>query len=135
MSEECFQMSDTQPNPISIESGDSVKFGRKWCKRNGCKDLIGKTVMFTPQFFEDDNGLYSYETECPGIWDEKNEVAESIYHLFGNNLESLMDCVLIKGTQEDRDLIAKIRKENADKEAEYWNGYVDHIMEVSHDPT
>lgn len=88
---------------MEIEYGDSVKFGVEWCNKYGSKNLLNKTIMMTPQYFEEDNGLYSYESECPGIWDEKSQEADSIYHLFGNHFEWFSDCQLIKGTQADKD--------------------------------
>lgn len=105
---------------MKIERGDSIKFGKKWCKAHKSNDLINKVVKLTPQWFEEDNGLYCYETECPGIWDEENQEADSIYHLFGNNLEDFMDCELIKGTKEDIAAYQKIIEDRADAEAKNW---------------
>lgn len=106
-----------------IERGDSVKFGKKWCKVYERKDLINKVIKFTPQWFEEDNGLYCYETECPGIWNEKEEEADSIYHLFGNDFERLMDCEIIKGTEEDKIEYQKIIQDKFDKEATLYNEF------------
>lgn len=105
---------------MNIERGDSVKFGERWCKENGREDLVNQVVKFNPQWFEVDNGLYTYETECPGIYDEENQEADSIYHLFGNNFENFMDCVLIKGTVEDKESYQKIIQEQRDAAAEHW---------------
>lgn len=109
---------------MNIERGDSVKFGEKWCKEHGRKDLINKVIKFTPQWFEDDNGLYSFETECPGIYDEENQEAYSIYHLFGNYFENFMDCELIKGTIKDKKEYEKIIQDKNEAEAKRWEEFV-----------
>lgn len=105
---------------MNIERGDSIKFGEQWCKVNGSESLIGKTIKLTPQYFEEDNGLYTYETECPGIYDEVNDEANSIYHLFGNNFENFMDCELIKGNEEDKKAYQKFIQDQYDEENKYW---------------
>jgi Zn-finger protein len=84
--------------------------------------LINKTVMMTPQWFEEDNGLYCYETECPGMWFERSKEADSIYHLFGTQFENFMDCTLIKGTGEDKATYKKIIQDTAEAEAKAWGG-------------
>jgi hypothetical protein len=105
---------------MKIERGDSVKFGKKWCKNNRRKDLVNKVVRFTPQWFETDNGLYCDDIECPGIWDEVNDEAESIFHLFGNHFEKFMDCELFKGTEDDKVAYQKIIQNKAEVESKYW---------------
>lgn len=112
---------------MNIERGDSVKFGEKWCKEHGRQNLINQVIKFTPQWFENDNGLYSFQTECPGIFNEECEEPESIYHLFGNTFEKFMDCQLIKGTFEDQEEYAKIIEADNNTEAESWNAYSDLI--------
>ena len=109
---------------MNIERGDSVKFGAEWCKTYRREDLIGKIVKFTPQWFEYDIGLYTVDEECPGIDNGENAEPDSIYHLFGNNFENLMDCELIKGSDEDKAEYEKIIKDINDAEAKYWEAYV-----------
>ena len=105
---------------MKFESGDSVKFGKKWCKEHNSEHLVGKTIMMTPQWFEEDNGLYCYESECPGILAEGSDYPESIYHLFGNNFEWFMDCELVKGTEEDKKRYESIRQERFKAKSEYY---------------
>lgn len=103
--------------------GDSIKFGKQYCEQYGLEELIGKTVMMTPQYFEEDNGLYVYTSECAGMYSEIDEEAESIYHLFGNSFEHFMDCELIKGTEGDRQKYQSIideYNERFEKEADTW---------------
>lgn len=108
---------------MNIERGDSVKFGEKWCKEHGREELINQTVKLTPQYFEYDNGLYTSEQECPGIYDKENQEANSIYHLFGNDLEDFMDCELIKGTEEDKKEYQKIIQDQIDAETKSWDEF------------
>jgi hypothetical protein len=108
---------------MNIERGDSVKFGEKWCVEHGREDLINQVVKFTPQWFDEDNGLYTYESECPGIYDKENEEADSIYHLFGNHFENFMDCELIKGTEEDKKEYQRIIQDRMDEEAKSWEEF------------
>lgn len=110
---------------MNIERGDSVKFGEQYCKENNREDLIGKTVKLTPQYFEEDNGLYTYYSECPGIYNEANKEADSIYHLFGNDFENFMDCELIKGTSAEKEEYEKIIRDQRDAEAKSWEHFVD----------
>lgn len=113
---------------MKIEGGDSIKFGIKWCNHNGRKNLLNKTVKLTPQWFEEDNGLYCYDSICPGIWNKDDEEADSIYHLFGNHLECLMDCEIIKGSQKDKDEYHKIIEDTNNAEAEEMGRMADYFL-------
>ena len=95
---------------MNIKSGDKIKFGIVYCNKECRKDLLNKTIMLTPQSFEYDNGLYTEDQVCPGIYNEAEGEPESIYHLFGNHFESFYDCQLIPATEEDLKLIADIKK-------------------------
>lgn len=106
-----------------IERGDSVKFGEKWCREYKREELVNKVVKLTPQWFEEDNGLYTYSTECPGIYNEEDEEADSIYHLFGNKFERFMDCELIKGTAEDVAEYQRIIQAKNDEEEKSWEDF------------
>lgn len=106
---------------MNIERGDSILFGEQWCKKHGSEDLKGKTVKLTPQYFEEDNGLYTYDSECPGIYDAEEGEAHSIYHLFGNEFENFMDCALIKGTEEDKKDYQKIIQDEQDRMDQFWS--------------
>lgn len=108
---------------MNIERGDSVKFGEKWCREHRREDLVNKVVKLTPQWFEEDNGLFTYYSECPGIYDEECEEADSIYHLFGNNFENFMDCELIKGTEADVAEYESIIQAKHDAEAKTWEDF------------
>lgn len=45
--------------------------------------------------FERDNGLYCYDVTAPSIWDEEEKDFDSIYHLFGNDLQRFSDCEIV----------------------------------------
>jgi hypothetical protein len=47
----------------------------------------GEIVTLVDGVFEYDNGLYTDEQHAPSVWDEKRREYDSIYHLFGNDLE------------------------------------------------
>lgn len=85
--------------------------------------MVGKTIKLTPQYFEEDNGLYTYYSECPGIYDKEDEEADSIYHLFGNNFEHFMDCELVKGTVADKEEYEKLIKNRRDAEEKTWEQF------------
>lgn len=95
---------------MELGNGDKIIFGPIYCQETGREDLLGKTIMLTPQFFEHYNGFYSEYQECPGIYLEGYEEADSIYHLFGNELEEFYDCILIPATPEDLKLINDLRQ-------------------------
>ena len=118
---------------MNIERGDSVKFGEKWCKEFKREELTNQIIQFTPQYFEDDNGLYAYTTECPGVFFKGEEEAESIYHLFGNEFEYFMDCELIKGTEEDKEAYQQIIKANNDADAALWEEQYEQLKNKSSD--
>ncbi|NEW05932.1 hypothetical protein GK047_07905 [Paenibacillus sp. SYP-B3998] len=117
---------------IKFERGDSVKFGKEWCKENHSKHLIGKTVMMTPQWFEYDNGLYCEEQECPGMLEEGSDEPESVYHLFGNEFENFMDCELVKGSESDKVAYQKIITDAQEVEAKAWEKFTAEEHDFSH---
>lgn len=114
---------------MNIERGDSITFGAEWCKEHHREELMGRTVKLTPQYFEDDNGLYCYEREYPGVRDEESEESDSIYHLFGNEFERFMDCELIKGTEEDKLEYEEIVQSKNKAEEKAWIEFTSHLSE------
>ena len=95
---------------LELKSGDKIKFGKKYCVETGQEDLLNKIIMLTPQYFEEDNGLYTYQSECPGICLDENE-PDSIFHLFGNDLEYFYDCEHIPATEDDLLVIKKLKED------------------------
>lgn len=78
---------------LELNIGDKIKIGPKYAKEynfNQTEITLIKTV------FEYDNGLYVVDQEAPGIYNEESKEYDSIYHLFGNDIEDFMDCEVIK---------------------------------------
>ncbi len=73
-----------------LKVGVKIKIGKifanehSWCKEGDIIELI-------EGYFEEDNGLYTYTSTVPSIWNEADEDFDSIYHLFGNDLDEFAD--------------------------------------------
>jgi hypothetical protein len=108
---------------ILFEYGDSIKFGEAWCRKYECDYLKGKTIMMGPcWFFKNDFNEEDYDKafeQCPGITLSHGHT-KSIYQLFGNNFDKLMDCEHIPGTESDKEMYQKILNEVKAKSATYW---------------
>lgn len=94
-----------------MKIGDKIVFGQEYCQQTGLSHLLNKTIMLTPQYFEEDNGLHTYQVECPGIppQDDHDE-PDSIYHLFGDDLADIYDCEIIPAKEEDVQAIKKAQE-------------------------
>ena len=78
-----------------LKKGTKIKLGVEYCNFMG-EELSfkqGDTIELVEGYFEEYNGLYSYESKCPSIL--VNGEFESIYHLFGNELEYFKDCEIV----------------------------------------
>ena len=98
----------TQPKQLTVEErkyelekilvvGAKIKIGKEYAEENSCVE--GEIFELVEGHFEYDNGLYTEDQTAPSIWEEISKEFNSIYHLFGNNLENFMDCELLP-TQE-----------------------------------
>lgn len=76
-----------------LKVGAKIKIGRKYADEYGFEE--GQVVELVEGVFEYDNGLYVEDRTAPAIWDENRKEFDSIYHLFGNNLEDFLDCKVI----------------------------------------
>ena len=77
--------------------GTKIKIGELYSKSHRFKS--GEIITLINGTFEEDNGLYCYDVDCPSILnteDEEMDEFDSIYHLFGNDIENFMDCEIIK---------------------------------------
>lgn len=117
---------------MKFKEGDSVQFGREYCEYTGKEYLLGQTVMLRYQYFEYDNGLYTEDQSCLGIYNEEDEEADSIYHLFGNKLDGFMDCKLIEASESDLEFVRldneRIMRER-EKEAQDMIDYFEKMYE------
>jgi hypothetical protein len=73
--------------------GAKIKIGKAYAEEHGFDE--GEIITLVEGYFEHDNGLYTETHSCPAIWDEENGEFDSIYHLFGNDLEDFLDNEII----------------------------------------
>ena len=70
-----------------LVSGAKIRIGKESSKACGLKE--GQVIQLETGDFEDYNGLYEITVYSPAIW--TGEEFDSIYHLFGNDLEDFLD--------------------------------------------
>lgn len=77
-----------------LQVGTKIIIGTK-CQKELPYFEVGETLELVEGHFEYDNGLYTEDQTAPSIWDEKRKDFDSIYHLFGNDLEDFADCEVL----------------------------------------
>lgn len=75
--------------------GNSIKFGKEYCKANNCIYLTNTVKPIILGSFDNDNGGFSSTEEAPSILNKTNHELDSIFHLFENDLSGFMDCEII----------------------------------------
>lgn len=75
--------------------GAQIKIGRQYAKEVG-GFKAGEVITLIEGYFTYDNGLYDVTETAPSIWNKDCEDYDSIYHLFGNDLENWYDCKIVK---------------------------------------
>jgi hypothetical protein len=78
---------------LKLEIGTKIKIGDKYAEKYGFDK--GEVITLTEGYFEHDNGLYTETQSCPAIWNEDQNEFDSVFHLFGNDLENFMDCDVV----------------------------------------
>lgn len=73
--------------------GARIKLGAEYCKDSGYK--AGEVITLIEGEFELENGLFTETVTAPAIWNEELREFDSIYHLFGNDLEDFADCEVL----------------------------------------
>lgn len=74
--------------------GARIRLGKNYCKgRHGINP--GEIITLVEGDFECDNGLYCETQTAPAIWNESMGEYDSIFHLFGNDLDEFEDCTVI----------------------------------------
>lgn len=73
--------------------GTKIKLGRNYVKNSSFK--VGEILELVEGEFEIYNGLYNETETAPSVWNEASKEFDSIYHLFGNDLEDFGDCKVI----------------------------------------
>lgn len=84
-------MSDELEEKLVV--GAKIKIGKLYAEEFGFDE--GQIIELVQGYFEHDNGLYTETQMAPAIWVEDQKEYDSIYHLFGNNLENFLDCEVI----------------------------------------
>lgn len=74
--------------------GAKIKLGKKYCEGSR-RFKAGDVITLIEGNFEYDNGLFTAVQSAPSIWCEEQKDFDSIYHLFGNELEDFADCEII----------------------------------------
>lgn len=94
----CYALSFTRIMEQDLEDklvvGTKIKIGAKF-SQEVCGFKEGEIIELVNGSFEEDNGLYTTMVDCPSVWDENVKDFDSIYHLFGNDLEDFLDCEII----------------------------------------
>lgn len=71
--------------------GAKVKIGKNYSKKGRFK--TGQVITLIEGLFEYENGLYTEDISAPSI--KADDDFDSIYHLFGNDLEYFADCEVL----------------------------------------
>lgn len=79
-------------NTLNLQVGTKIKIGKEYAEEYG-QFNEGEIITLIDGVFECDNGLYCYNDSCPAIWN--GDDYDSIFHLFGNDLEYFMDCEVV----------------------------------------
>ena len=78
---------------MELKIGTKIKIGDKYAEENGWGK--NETIELVEGYFDEDNGLYCYTSTAPSIWNPEQDEFDSIYHLFGNDLDGFMDCTIL----------------------------------------
>jgi hypothetical protein len=85
---ECFKVEESD-----LQVGTQIELGAKYAEHSG--RTAGEVIELVEGKFEHDNGLHTEEQYAPAIYNEDSKEYDSIFHLFGNNLENWMDCTIV----------------------------------------
>jgi hypothetical protein len=85
-----------QGNWLNLKVGDKIKIGKKYAEFGNFRFKTGQIIELIQGEFDDYNGLYNITTCAPSIWNEDQQEFDSIFHLFGNDLEDFLDCKIIR---------------------------------------
>lgn len=77
---------------MKISVGDKVRIGKQYAHDSRGRFNPGEVIEFVEGTFEYYNGLYDEIQTAPSIWNNKTKEFDSVFHLFGNDLEEFSDC-------------------------------------------
>ena len=81
-------------NWLNLKIGDKIKIGEKSALTTGIKS--GKIIKLIKGYFNFENGLYCETQIAPAVKSKEYPGEyESIFHLFGNDLEEFLDSEII----------------------------------------
>ena len=72
--------------------GARVKLGKQYCAR-APEDSGAVITLVNGEFWHDDG--YGTTETAPAIWNDEQKEFDSIYHLFGNELDEFLDCEIV----------------------------------------
>jgi hypothetical protein len=73
--------------------GTKIKIGKECAEETGLNEA--DILELVEGHFEYDNGLYTEGQTAPSVWDDKSKDWDSIYHLFGNDLNMFLDSKIL----------------------------------------
>jgi len=80
---------------INLEVGMRIRYGKHYAEKySSIKE--GDTIDLIEGYFDEENGITSVMVTCPAIWDEDRQDFDSIYQLFGNDMEDFLDCEIVE---------------------------------------
>lgn len=101
--------------------GATIIIGKEYSKHMHHLFSEGQIITLVEGSFEYDNGLYTEDQSAPSWWDEESKDFESIYHLFGNDLEDFMDCEVIPENKYIKAIRELFEKEVETKDNAEWH--------------
>lgn len=81
--------------------GTQIELGKEYCN-NSHRFSPGQIITLIEGWFEYENGLYTEDQSAPSIFDQEGREFDSIYHLFGNNLENFADCKVVPDERDSK---------------------------------
>lgn len=76
-----------------LKIGTKIEIGRSYANNSRFEE--GEVIELIEGSFEEDNGLYITTSTAPSVFNPQLNEFDSIYHLFGNDLDEFDDCKII----------------------------------------
>jgi len=85
---------DRKAKEMGLVIGAKIRIGKKCAKETLFP--AGKVIELVEGYFECYNSLYDEIQTAPSVWNESQKEYDSIYHMFGNDLENFLDSKVIE---------------------------------------
>lgn len=82
-----------------LKPGVKVRIGEKSSVK--CGFQAGEVVTLQLGSFDYENGFWTETIQGPAVWNETVDDWDSVYHIWGNDLEDFLDCEIIEGGEDD----------------------------------